>query len=111
MAKKLKVNVFERGGEYVADPPILEASNNDTVRIINHTDEDLIWRVNDTTVFQGGAAVLELVGKRTGAGPGKTDPAKTVANTAFVAVSYQLIGVNTGKKAKGNSDPVIIVEN
>ena len=110
MAKK-RVNVFERGGEYVVDTPILEVGGADTVRIINHTDEDLIWRVNDNTVFTGGNPVLETVPKR-GNGPGSS-AAKNVVNTAnfFVAVSYQLIGVNTGKKAKGNSDPVLIVEN
>jgi hypothetical protein len=109
---KRKVNVFERGGEYVADPPIIELSGADTLRIINHTDEDLVWRVNDNTAFQGGNPILETVPKRGANGPGSS-PAKNVANTAnlFVAVSYQLIGVNTGKKAKGNSDPVIIVEN
>lgn len=103
---KRKVHVFDKQGEYFAEPPIIELTGADQLRIINHTDEDLIWRFSDTTAFTGGA-ILEVVPKKGGS------PQKSPVNTAnfFGVFSYQLIGVTSGKKAKGNSDPVIIVEN
>jgi hypothetical protein len=105
MAKSRKVQVFDRGGEYFADPPVIDVAGSESVRIINHTDEELLWRVSDPAPF--GAAVSEVIPKKSGS------TARSPVNTpGLVGVfAYQLIGLSSGKKAKGNSDPVIIVEN
>lgn len=106
MAKK-RVMVFERGGELVAEPPVADLTGGDVMRIVNNTDEDLVWIVSDITIFTGGQPVVETIGAR------KLSTPKTAVNTANFAatVPYQLIAIKSGRKAKGNSDPVIIVEN
>jgi hypothetical protein len=105
MAKK-KVMVLEKDGEFFVDPPAVELEfklgNPDELKLINRTNEDLVWRVEDATAF--GAAVLEIVQKK------KISPAKTVQNVSGV-FEYQVLMIKSGKKAKGNSDPVIIIEN
>ena len=107
MAKK-KVMVLEKDGEFYVDPPAVELEfkagpgNADELKVINRTNEDLVWRVEDPAAF--GAAVLEIVPKK------KISPAKTAQNVSGV-FEYQVLMIRSGKKAKGNSDPVIIIEN
>ena len=105
MAKK-RVMVFDRGGELVVEPPVAELTGGDAMRIVNNTDDDLVWIVGDATIFNGGA-VLETITAR------KLSSPKTAVNTANFAATaaYQLISIKSGRKGKGNSDPVIIVEN
>ena len=106
MAKK-RVMVFDRGGELVVEPPVAELTGGDVMRIVNNTDDDLVWIVSDTTIFTGGAPVLETIAAR------KLSSPKTAVNTPNFAATaaYQLISIKSGRKGKGNSDPVIIVEN
>jgi hypothetical protein len=105
MAKK-KVMVIEKDGEFFVDPPAVELEFKpgaaDELKIINRTNEDLVWRVEDAAAF--GAAVLEIVPRR------KISVAKTAQNVSGV-FDYQVLMIKSGKKAKGNSDPVIIIEN
>ena len=105
MAKK-KVMVIEKDGEFFVDPPAVELEfkqgSADELKVINRTNEDLVWRVEDVTAF--GAAVLEIVPRR------KISGAKVAQNVSGV-FEYQVLMIRSGKKAKGNSDPVIIIEN
>ena len=103
---KTRALVSERSGEFVVEPPLIELTGGDTLRVLNNTDEDLVWIVGDTTLFNGGA-VVETVASR------KLSQPKTAVNTPNFSgfAAYQVVMLKSGKKAKGNSDPVIIVEN
>ena len=109
MPKKKKVLVLFKDGEFVVDPPTVEleftgggGGGGDQLRLVNRTNEDLVWSLEDTTAF--GAPILEIVKSN------KLSPPKTVANVTGV-FEYQVLMIKSGKKAKGNSDPVIIIEN
>lgn len=106
MAKK-KVHVVFKDAEFVVDPPVVElqfqaGGANDQLKLINRTDEDLVWSLEDPAAF--GAAVLEIVRRKS------ISAAKSPQNVSGV-FEYQVLMIKSGKKAKGNSDPVIIIEN
>jgi len=107
MAKADKrVQIVEKDGEFYAEPGSIEldpgSPSNKTLKIVNRTGEDLTWVVTNTTLF--GAVVAETVAAR------GISTLKTVAAAAPAGVyEYQII-MKSGKKAKGNSDPVIIID-
>ena len=105
MANK-KVTVVFKDGEFFVDPPVVTlkfrpSGGADTLKLSNRTDEDLIWNLEDPSPF--GAPILELVKK------GRVS-ADRKAKKAPGTYSYQVLLVRSGRKAKGNSDPVIIIE-
>src|SRR5262245_27190817 len=105
MPAKKKVHVIAKGDEFIVDPPAVEldGQGGDQLKLVNRTQEDLVWSVQDTTAF-GGGAVLEIVKSK------RISPAKTAQNVSGV-FEYQVLMIKSGKKATGNSDPVIIIEN
>jgi hypothetical protein len=105
MAKK-RVLVSERNGEFVVEPAITEPTGADQLRLLNNTDEDLVWIVTNGNLFNGGAFNDTIQAH-------KLSNPKNAVNTPNFAdfAAYQVFMTKSGKKAKGNSDPVIIVEN
>jgi hypothetical protein len=121
MARSKKIHVLERNGDFFVEPPVMDLTGvavpqnggqgqggipADTVRLINHTDEDLLWIVNDGTLFNGGAFTDKVNAK-------SMSGVKSPVNGANFAgfTRYQVLMLKSGKKAHGNSDPVIIIEN
>jgi hypothetical protein len=108
MATK-KVHVFENDGEYRVHPPTVEldgsGGNTDDLDIVNHTGEELLFYFGPG-LFDNGAhsATIPKNGNK------KTNKAKSQGSKGKAA-TYKIFGVDSGKKAKGNSDPVIIIEN
>jgi hypothetical protein len=105
MANK-KVTVVFKDGEFFVDPPVVtlkfrSRGDADTLKLSNRTDESLVWNVEDAAPF--GAPVLELIKK------GKVSHVKS-AKKAPGTYAYQVLLVKSGEKARGNSDPVIIIE-
>ena len=103
-----KIHVYkDSDGEFRVYPPVMLVSGKssalDDVVVVNHTDEDAIWLV-PAGPFHATNASVEPAPK----GHGKSN-AKTALNTD-VSTSYVVYMLQSGKKAKGNSDPVIIVE-
>lgn len=102
---KVRVHVVQLAdGEFAVQPAAVSADKNDSVTVINMTDEDLVFRFEHTTVFNGGEK-LEVV---------KSKQKKNIAivNTAPDGVyPYQVVMLKSGKKAKGNSDPALIIDN
>lgn len=92
-------------GEFGVQPPVVSADKNDSITVINTTAEDAVFRFETTTVFQGGDQTVSLKAN----GGKKNLP---IAGTAPDGVyPYQVVMLKSGKKAKGNSDPSIIIDN
>jgi hypothetical protein len=104
MAKADKrVQIVERSGEFFAEPGTVELDGNQSLKIVNRTDEDLLWVVPNAAVF--GAVVTETVLSK------KLSSIKQVVNNPAAGIyEYQILMLKSGKKAKGNSDPVIIID-
>jgi hypothetical protein len=110
MPKKVRVHVYEADGEFRVQPPLIEldaAAGGDDVEMVNHTGEDLIWYV-DADVLSNNAEAF-AVGKSGGKSGNKKPKSKGPGVTRLV--TYQVFMVQSAKKAKGNSDPVIIIDN
>jgi hypothetical protein len=101
---KIRVHVVKIGDDFFVQPGIVSGDKNDTLRIINNTTEELLFRFttsgvvdpNDQTKFVGANA---------------RETVSFVASPTLGAHSYQIIMLGSGKKAKGNSDPVLIIDN
>ena len=109
-----KAHVFlDSDGEFRVYPPVIVADaangagNRDDIEFVNHTDEDMVFFV-EAAVFS--AAPDAGTAPKHG---GKSGAKKVHSSGAGQSVlhTYQVFMVQSGKKAKGNSDPVIIVEN
>jgi hypothetical protein len=99
------VHVVPHGEECLVVPPAIVLAPNDTLKVVNHTAEDLVWIVADGTPF--GTTVLDKVDKKGGA-PHK---ARSVPmNAASGRYDYQIVMMSSGKKGKGHSDPMIIID-
>ena len=109
MATK-KVHVFENEGEYRVHPPAVtldgSGGNTDDLDIVNHTGEEIIFYFGPGLFAS--TALFDTVAKN--GGNKKTNKAKSQGSSGKAA-AYKIFGVESGKKAKGNSDPVIIIEN
>ena len=102
---KIRVHVIESGGDFFVQPGIVSAEKNDSFRIINRTNEDLVFYIKDASVLKNASDQTKVV-----------DATKKVAidlsnNAADGSYEYQILMVQSGKKAKGNSDPVLIIDN
>jgi hypothetical protein len=104
MAQK-KVTVLLMDGKFIVDPPVvrlkLRKSGADRLKLSNDTNEDLIWNLENPEAF--GAPILEIVKSKKAS---KEKTARTIGE-----YPYQVLMIRSGKKGKGNSDPVIIIEN
>lgn len=102
-----KVHIFENDGEFIVHPPTtqLDANNNDEVEFVNHTDQDAVFYFGPGLVDTDGFA--EAVPKN----KPKKKKAKQSTPGNFRISSYQVILLPSCKRARGNSDPVIIIDN
>ena len=106
-----KVVVVDIGGEFFVQPAaaVLEkgssASNNDFVKIYNAANEDAVFYISTNTVFGAAVSQTQIIASK------KSIQLQLDNGAAAGVYSYQVLMVASGKKAKGNSDPVIIVEN
>jgi hypothetical protein len=98
------VHVIESGGDFFVQPPIVSAEKNDSLRIINTTNEDLVFNLGVPNVVAPNDQT-KLVKKN-------SKEAVNILNTAVDGThQYQIVMLASGKKAKGNSDPVLIIDN
>ena len=103
MAKKVRVYVYketESIEEYRVYPGIVVLEKNDDLELVNVSGDTAIWTMPAGPFSH--LPVTEPVPNK----HGKTK--KVLADAEAQAVEY-VVEVN-GKKAKGNSDPVIIID-
>lgn len=108
--KTVKVHVVERNSEFLVWPPIVELEQGDSLEIVNTTAEDLAWAV-PAGAF-GPDAWAEAVQKRGGKGhtPKQVPPRGGNQSATPGPYEYQIVMLKSGKKAKGNSDPMVIID-
>jgi hypothetical protein len=103
MAKKVRVYVYkdtEGIDSYRVFPGIVILEKNDDLELVNVSGDTAIWRM-PAGPFSN-LPVTESVPNKNG----KTK--KVLSNAEAQAVEYEVLV--KGKKAKGNSDPVIIID-
>jgi hypothetical protein len=109
--KTVKVYVFENDGEFRVHPALIElngdSTGGDDIEFVNNTDEDLVFFFrHDLFDNDGFAEAVKKKGKKT-----TSKKAKSQGNGNVTVSAYQVLMMPSGKKAKANSDPVIIIEN
>lgn len=101
---KVRIHVIESGGDFFVQPPTVSAEVTDSLRIINTTNEDLVFRLSTNGIVAAGDQTKIVASKD------RVNVA--ILNAAPLgAYVYQILMVTSGKKAKGNSDPVLIIDN
>jgi hypothetical protein len=103
-----RVHVFDSDGELRVHPPLIELDGGtpDSLIVRNNTGEDLVVYFPAKSFNAADPVAMPL-------DKGKKITVIAVSQTAgnSNAYSYQVIAPKSGKKAKGNSDPVLIIEN
>lgn len=109
-----EVLIYEADGDYRVFPPVIRldaaggGAGAEKLTLTNMSNDDL--------VFYAGADVLDNANKPTTeaipAGESViSKPVKSNGNGKRKIFSYQVVSPKTGKKAKGSSDPKIIIDN
>ena len=100
----IDVRVYKTSdGEFHVFPPVVALKQGvDNLNVINSSDEDLAWNA-PAGAFNNTDPDGDFVGK----GKSKKGANKAATKGAY---SYAVFMLGSGKKAKGNSDPMIIVE-
>ena len=103
-----KVHVYESSdNEYRVEPKLVELKQTtDTLKVRNHSNDELVFFVTSGAFNLANPQVTNL--------PPKT--LTTIGSPINQASSgtlytYQILHPKSGKKAKANSDPVLIIEN
>lgn len=109
--KTVKVHVFETDSEFRVHPPVIElnghGNNTDDIEFVNHTAEDLVFYFRPGLFDNDGfAEPVKKNGKKV-----TSKKAKSQGNGKITVSAYQVVMMPSGKKARGGSDPVIIIEN
>ena len=103
MAKKVRVYVYletEHIDEYRVYPGVVVLEKNDELELVNVSGDEATWKM-PAGPFSGEAVTEKVPNKK-----GKTK--KVLADAEAQAVEYVVLV--KGKKAQGNSDPVIIID-
>lgn len=112
--KGYKIHVYQDSdGEFRVHPPVIEVNadggggNKDNVTFVNYTSEDLVYVMGPNVL----SASIETGSAPKNGGKSVAKDVHSGASGNSRLFSYQVIMTQSGKKAKGNSDPVIIIEN
>ena len=99
-----KVYVYKSGDGYRVFPAVVILKGGERLRVINATDVEM------TAIFPEGAVkASKAVEKKI---PGKGGKADVEARSQDIITTYTYtVEPPKGAKAKGNSDPVLIIEN
>ena len=105
MAKK--VHIYESGDEFKAHPPLVEldGATNEQLVVKNNTSVDLVFYVGAKAFDPNPVARPIEAGKKISL------LAQSQGGGNSNAFPYQVLVPKTGQKVKGNSDPVLIIEN
>ena len=103
MPPPVKVHVIESDGEIFVRPPAVSAEKTDSLRIFNATSEDLVFHID--------ADVVALADKTKIVKSQKKETLNILNSALDGSYPFQILMVKSGKKAKGNSDPVLIIDN
>jgi hypothetical protein len=103
-----RVHVYESSDhEYRVEPPLIEIRQaTDNLKVRNHSNDDLLFYVIGGAFHAANPQVVVLPPKAL-----TTIGSPVLQGATGTLYNYQIINPKNGKKAKGNSDPVLIVKN
>lgn len=103
-----KVHIYESDGEYRAHPPLVELDGGTSEQLVikNNTGDDLVFYIGAKALH-----ATDPVAKPIESGKKITVTAVSQGAGNSNAYPYHVLVPKSGKKVKGNSDPVLIVEN
>ncbi len=103
-----KVHVYESSdNDYRVEPPLIEVKQTtDSFKIKNHSKDDLVFYVGAGAFNNANPQVTSLPAKVL-----TTIGSPILQAATGTLYAYQILQAKTGKKAKANSDPVLIIEN
>lgn len=100
-----KVFVFKSGFGYRAEPPTVVVGGGDNFQVVNATAVDVI-----VTLPRGAAHPANEVEVNIPSGKKRPVPTRSQGRDTTLAYEYD-IKTARGKRVKGNSDPILIIEN
>jgi len=108
--KNIHVYVYESDGELRVHPPLVTADSNGPDKLVlhNNTNEDLVFCFGPKSLHATDPTFHGVNSK----GTATTGPVKSQGGAGSAEMfPFQVVAFRAGKKAKGNSDPMLIVEN
>jgi len=101
------VKITRKGQSFIARPAKAPLRPGDTFILENKTDQPMVFRLESRVPFGNQRRLVE-VGER-----GKTMKrrARRPSWRGQREYPYQILMIESGRKAKGNSDPVIVIDN
>jgi hypothetical protein len=109
-AKNLHVYVYESDGELRVYPPLVTADGGGPDKLVlhNNTNDDLVFCFGPKSLHATDP-IFHGVNSKTMV---TTGPVKSQGGTGSAEMfPFQVVAFKSGKKAKGNSDPMLIIEN
>lgn len=108
-AKDIDIYVYEDGDDLKVYPPVIKADGGGPDKLVfhNRTGEDLVF------CFAAGSikkTVKTFIDVDKGANSGG-DAVQSMGAGKSDLFPFQVVAYKKGKKAKGNSDPILIIEN
>ncbi len=101
-----KTHIVQRGEEVFVLPPVADLSPGDQWKIVNHTTEDWSVTLSAALCDDGGPGPVGV--KRPVAAAAHL-PLKIHMHAPKGAYEYQVVS-KSGRKARGNSDPMVIID-
>jgi hypothetical protein len=103
---EVPVRISRKDGSFIARPAKVHLHPGDTFVLTNNTNQPLVFRLDSRVPFGSQPRLAEI-------GKGKTmrRRARRPSWTGHKEFAYQILMIESGRKARGNSDPVIVIDN
>lgn len=102
-----KAHVVKRNDTFFVLPPMVDLSPGDKWKVVNHTAEDLWLTISPLLIDDGSPNPVSI---SQSIASGRNSLLKIHNNAPLGAYEYQIIMLKSGTKAKGNSDPMVIID-
>lgn len=105
MGRNLSVVIMKDNGEYLVEPARLVVRYSDTVCFVSLIDTDALVEIREPQIFQNREMTIKAM-----ADSGELPIQEVPKGVYHYGIFCKLGGNTNGVFARGNSDPVIVVE-